>query len=303
MKSAKSIKLKTDTLVGFILVHCLALLAVLPWYFSWTGVIVFFLGVYIFGVLGINVGFHRLLTHRAFACPLWLEHTLAILGTCCLQFSPAFWVAVHRRHHHFADDEMDPHSPLKSFFWAHFGWLLVRPPDMKPAVMTDRYSRDLMRDPLYAMLERRKNWIKITLVPWIALFAIGFGVSAVSGGTWLDAFQFGSSLFVWGGALRTVFVWHTTWAVNSVTHVWGYRNYNTPDESRNNPLIGLLAGGEGWHNNHHADPTSARHGHKWWEFDLSWKTIQLFMLLGLASKAALPSPNLEATFAARAGKP
>lgn len=303
MEAATPIKLKTDTLVGFILVHCLALLALLPWYFSWTGVIVFFVGVYVFGVLGINVGFHRLLTHRAFVCPLWLEHTLAILGTCCLQFSPAFWVAVHRRHHHFTDEEMDPHSPLKSFFWAHFGWLLVRPPDMRPAVMTDRYARDLLRDPLYVMLERRKNWIKITLVPWVALFLIGFGVSAMSGGTWSEAFQFGSSLFVWGGALRTVFVWHTTWAVNSVTHVWGYRNYNTPDESRNNPLIGLLAGGEGWHNNHHADPTSARHGHKWWEFDLAWKTIQLFMLLGLAGKVALPSPNLEATFGARASKP
>ncbi|HEX7883710.1 MAG TPA: acyl-CoA desaturase, partial [Afipia sp.] len=107
------------------------------------------------------------------------------------------------------------------------------------------------------------------------------------------------SLFVWGGALRTVFVWHTTWAVNSVTHIWGYRSYNTPDDSRNNPIIGLLAGGEGWHNNHHADPTSARHGHKWWEFDLSWTTIQLLMLLGLATKVSLPSPNLAATYNAR----
>jgi fatty-acid desaturase len=291
-----TMKLKTDTLIGFILVHLLAALAILPWYFSWTGVAVFFIGLYVFGVLGINVGFHRLLTHRAFACPLWLEHTLAILGTCCLQFSPAFWVAVHRRHHHHADEEMDPHSPIKSFFWAHFGWLLVRPPDMKPAPMIDRYARDLMRDPLYVMLERRKNWIKITLVPWMVLFIAGFSFEALSGGTWLNAFQFGSSLFVWGGALRTVFVWHTTWAVNSVSHVWGYRNYNTPDDSRNNPLVGLLAGGEGWHNNHHADPTSARHGHKWWEFDLTWKTIQLFTLLGLASKVALPSPNLSATF-------
>lgn len=292
-------KLKTDTLIGFVAVHLLAALAVLPWYFSWTGVVLFVAGIYVFGVLGINIGFHRLLTHRAFSCPLWLEHTLAVLGTCCMQFSPAFWVAVHRRHHHYADDEMDPHSPLKSFFWAHFGWLLVRPPDMKPAPMIDRYSRDLMRDPFYVMLEARKNWIKLTLASWMLLFLAGFAVSLISGGSLLDAFQFGSSLFVWGGALRTVFVWHTTWAVNSVTHVWGYRSYNTPDDSRNNPIIGLLAGGEGWHNNHHADPTSARHGHKWWELDLSWMTIQLLMLLGLATKVSLPSPNLAATYNAR----
>ncbi|HEX7883984.1 MAG TPA: acyl-CoA desaturase, partial [Afipia sp.] len=187
-----TMKLKTDTLIGFIAVHLLAALALLPWYFSWTGVAIFAAGIYVFGVLGINIGFHRLLTHRAFSCPLWLEHTLALLGTCCMQFSPAFWVAVHRRHHHYADDEMDPHSPLKSFFWAHFGWLLVRPPDMKPAPMIDRYSRDLMRDPFYAMLESKKNWIKFTLASWMLFFIAGFAISLIFGGSLLDAFQFGS---------------------------------------------------------------------------------------------------------------
>jgi len=293
---SERLKLKTDTLVGFIAVHVLALLAFLPWYFSWTGVVIFTIGLYVFGVLGINIGFHRLLTHRAFSCPLWLEHTLAILGTSCLQFSPAFWVAIHRRHHHYADEEPDPHSPIKGFLWAHFEWLLVRAPDMKPGPMTDRYARDLMRDPLYAMLERRKNWMKVTLAFWLSFFFGGFGYSLATGGSLLDAFQFGSSLFIWGGPLRTVVVWHSTWAVNSVTHIWGYRTYNTPDDSRNNPLIGLLAWGEGWHNNHHADPTSARHGHKWWEIDLSWNTIQVLMLLGLATKVSMPSPNLAATY-------
>ena len=120
------------------------------------------------------------------------------------------------------------------------------------------------------------------------------------GGAIPDAVQFGSSLVVWGAAVRTVLVWHITWSVNSVTHLWGYRNYETPDNSRNNILIGLLAGGEGWHNNHHAAPTSARHGHHWWEFDLAWLTIRVFMLLGLATKVSLPSPNLAATFKSRA---
>ena len=293
-------KLKTDALVGFIFCHLLALLAFVPWFFSWTGVLVLIVGMYVFGVVGINLGFHRLLTHRSFSCPLWLEHTLAILGTCCLQFSPAFWVAVHRRHHHFADEEQDPHSPLKSFFWAHFGWLLVRPPDMKPRVMTERYAKDVMRDPLYAVLDRNKNWIKLTLLAWMAFFAAGFAASALSGASTQDAVQFGSSLFVWGGALRTVVVWHTTWAVNSVTHVWGYRNYETPDDSRNNVIVGLLAGGEGWHNNHHAAPTSARHGHNWWEFDLTWQTIRLLMLLGLATQRLPALCKLGRDFRSRA---
>ena len=116
----------------------LAVLALLPWFFSWTGVLVAVLGMFVFGILGINVGFHRLLTHGSFSCPLWLEHTLAVLGTCGLQFSPAFWVAVHRRHHHYADDEeQDPRSPWRSFsFWSHFGWLLtVRSADMRPVAM------------------------------------------------------------------------------------------------------------------------------------------------------------------------
>ena len=290
-------KLKLDTTFGFVLCHLLAALALLPWFFSWTGVLIAGLGMLVFGVLGVNVGFHRLLTHRSFSCPLWLERTLALLGTCSLQFSPAFWVAVHRRHHHYADEEMDPHSPLRSFFWSHFGWLmLVRRADMKPAVMIDRYSRDLMRDPLYVALERRKNWIKLTLASWLLFFISGFVASLAGGGTVIQALLFGISVFLWGGPLRIVLVWHATWSVNSVTHLWGYRNYETSDGSRNNVFVAIVAAGEGWHNNHHADPSSARHGHKWWEFDFSWQVIRLLMLLGLASKVALPAPGLSATF-------
>ncbi|HSY89338.1 MAG TPA: fatty acid desaturase [Verrucomicrobiae bacterium] len=289
-------KLKTDTLIGFILCHSLALLALFPWFFSWTGVALLAVGMYVFGVLGINVGFHRLLAHRSFSCPRWLEHSLAFLGTCSLQFSPAFWVAVHRRHHRFADEERDPHSPLKSFFWAHFGWLLVRTPDMRPGVMTERYAKDLMRDPFYAMIERRKNWMKITFLSWVAFFVLGFAGDLLAGATFSQAFQLGASLFIWAGALRTVLVWHTTWSVNSVTHIWGYRNYETPDRSRNNPIVGLLAAGEGWHNNHHAAPTSARHGHKWWEIDLAWMTIRALMAFGLATEVILPAPTLSASY-------
>ncbi len=285
-------KFKSDALIGFILCHSLAVLAFFPWFFSWTGVVLLFAGMFVFGVLGVNLGFHRLLTHRSFTCPLWLERTLAVFGTCALQFSPPLWVAVHRRHHHYADDEQDPHSPLKGFIWAHFGWLLMRSGDMRSKPLIERYAKDLMRDPLYALLERRKNWIKLAFLLWLAFFAVGFGAAMLTGSSTAEAAQFGSSLVIWGGALRTVLVWHTTWSVNSVTHLWGYRNYATPDDSRNNRIIAILAGGEGWHNNHHADPSSARHGHRPGEFDFSWQTIRLLQWLGLATNVSLPSPDL-----------
>jgi fatty-acid desaturase len=167
---------------------------------------------------------------------------------------------------------------------------------MRPGVMTERYAKDLIRDPFYAMIERRKNWMKITFLSWVAFFLLGFAGDLLAGASLGQAFQLGASLFVWAGALRTVLVWHTTWSVNSVTHVWGYRNYETPDQSRNNPIIGLLAAGEGWHNNHHAAPTSARHGHKWWEVDLAWMTIRVLMAFGLATEVILPSRNLSASY-------
>jgi stearoyl-CoA desaturase (delta-9 desaturase) len=293
-------KIKNDALGGFLVGHLIAALAIFPWFFSWTGVALFAVGIYVFGVLGINIGYHRLITHRSFSCPLWLEHTLVGFGACSLQFAPAFWAAIHRRHHHFADDEQDPHSPIVSFFWAHFGWLLARPADMRPGPLTERYAKDLLRDTFYAWLGRRKNWMKLAFLSWAAFFVAGLGVAALSGASMPDAIQFGSSLLVWGGALRTVVVWHTTWSVNSVTHIWGYRNYDTPDSSRNNAIVALLAGGEGWHNNHHADPGSARHGHKWWEFDLSWLTVRVLMLVGLATNVVLPSPHRVAMFNAHA---
>jgi fatty-acid desaturase len=289
----KFMELKRDNVIGFAVIHALALLALFPWFFSWTGVVLFLVGIYVFGLLGINLGFHRLLTHRGLSCPLWLERTLAILGTLSAQFSPPFWVAVHRRHHHFAEREGDPHSPHLGFFWAHFGWLLARrPAEMKPAALTERYAKDLLRDPLYAMLERRHNWVWLNLFAWAGYYLAGLGIGLLTGETVATASQFGASLVVWGCVLRTVVMWHLTWSVNSVTHIWGYRNYETPDDSRNNYLTGMLTGGEGWHNNHHADPTSARHGHNWWEFDLTWQTVRLLMLLGLAKDVALPSPSL-----------
>jgi fatty-acid desaturase len=289
----QSAKWMKANIYGFAIIHLLAALAFVPWFFSWTGVILLISGCYIFGVLGINVCFHRLLTHRSFSCPRWLEYAGAILAVCSVQDSPAHWVALHRRHHQFADEEQDPHSPLRSFFWAHMGWLLVKIDD---GPLIERYAKDIMRDPFYRWLDRRNNWLVVALVSWLAYFTVGFVSAALSGASLPDSAQFGASVLVWGAILRTVVVWHLTWSVNSVTHVWGYRNYETPDVSRNNAFIAILVSGEGWHNNHHADQRSARHGHKWWEIDLTWLVIRLLMALGLAKNVALPSPTLEAKF-------
>jgi fatty-acid desaturase len=287
------VKWDKENIFGFALIHLLAAFAFLPWFFSWTGVILLIAGCYVFGVLGINVCFHRLLTHRSFSCPRWLEYAGAVLAVCSMQDSPSRWVAIHRRHHQFADDESDPHSPLRSFFWAHMGWLLVKRDDL-----IERYAKDVVRDPFYRWLDERCNWLIVALVSWAAYFALGFVATALSGASVPDAVQFGASALVWGAILRTVIVWHLTWSVNSVTHIWGYRNYETPDVSRNNAIIAILVSGEGWHNNHHADQRSAQHGHKWWEFDLTWLVIRFLMLLGLAKNVVLPSRALDYKFRA-----
>jgi fatty-acid desaturase len=284
---------------GLAVIHLVALLAFVPWFFSWTGVAVMLLGLYVFGVLGINLCFHRLLTHRGLVCPKWLEHTLAILGVCCCQDTPARWVATHRRHHEHADQQPDPHSPLVNFLWGHMGWLVVKNRDLTRLGIAQRYAKDILRDPFYARLEERFRWAWIVLASWLLFFLGGVVAQALAGGSALEALQFGLSLLIWGVFVRTVVVWHVTWSVNSVTHLWGYRNYETGESSRNNVIIGILASGEGWHNNHHADPRSARHGHTWWEFDTTWLTIRMLAALGLAHKVAEPSPHLLARRARR----
>jgi stearoyl-CoA desaturase (delta-9 desaturase) len=280
----------TIALIGY---HALALLAVLPWFFSWSGVVLAILGLYVFGTLGINLCYHRLLTHRGLVVPTWLEHTLAILGVCCAQDTPARWVAVHRRHHEHADESADPHSPLVNFFWGHMGWMLLENHDLRRLRIYERYSRDVLRDRFYARLEHNR-WLWVVLASWLVFFMGGFAAELGLGGGMRQAAQFAASVLVWGVFVRTVAVWHITWSVNSVTHLWGYRNYETDEASRNNILIGLISNGEGWHNNHHANPRSARHGHRWWELDVTWLTIRFLALVGLAHRVATPSPHLVA---------
>jgi len=279
--------------------HILALLALVPWLFSWTGVALAIVGLYVFGSLGISLCYHRLLAHRGFRVPKWLEHTFAVLGFCCLQDSPARWVAIHRRHHEHADEQPDPHSPLVNFFWGHTGWILVENGELSRLGLFDRYARDILRDPFYKRLERNLWRVWIILLSWTVFFFGGLAASLSMGGSVAEATQFGLSLLVWGVFVRTVVVWHQTWAVNSITHMWGYRNYATDESSRNNLLVGYFSNGEGWHNNHHADPRSAKFGHRWWEIDTTWLTIRLLGMLGLARDVAMPNPRLLATAAGK----
>jgi stearoyl-CoA desaturase (delta-9 desaturase) len=262
--------------------HMLAPLAFLPWLFSWTGVASAILGCFVFGCLGISLGYHRLLTHRSFTCQRWLEHTLAMLGVCCLEDTPARWVANHRCHHQHSDEQPDPHSPMAGFLWGHMGWLFVRNRESDPISMYERYARDLLKDPFYFRYERTMLYIWVNLVQWAVYFVAGAAIGWFSTGTGIGAVQMSLSLFIWGVVVRTVMEWHFTWSVNSLSHVFGYRNYDTSENSRNNWLVAIVSHGEGWHNNHHADPRSAAHGHRWWEFDLTYRTICLLKLLGLA---------------------
>ena len=284
-------RLRWPYLIGVVGFHLVALLAFSPVLFSWTNVFAAFAGLYVFGTLGINLCYHRLLTHRGFRCSRRLEHFFAMLGVCCLQDTPAHWVAVHRMHHKHSDEQPDPHSPLVSFFWSHVAWLWVKNSELSRFTMFERYVKDLLRDRFYVRLERNFTWVSINLTQWAVFFIAGVLIGWFSTGRFDESVKAGAGLLVWGVFVRTVLVWHITWSVNSVTHLWGYRTYDTDESSRNNWLVGLLSNGEGWHNNHHAQPRAASHGHRWWELDVTFLTIRLLETLGLACDVVLPVPQ------------
>ncbi|MFW6058748.1 MAG: acyl-CoA desaturase [Phycisphaeraceae bacterium] len=271
--------------------HVLVLAAVVPWLFSWTGLIAMIVGVHVFGQ-GINIGYHRLLAHRSFQTPRWVERAFVLLALCCMQDTPARWVANHRFHHKYSDTEPDPHSPLVSFLWSHVGWLMFYNAETHNIAAYQKYVPDLVRDPFYFKLEKRP-WILfwVYVAHAMLFFAAGAVIGYVTTASWMAALQFGLSLLVWGVIVRTVAVWHITWSVNSLTHLLGYRNYETGEHSTNNWLVALLTVGEGWHNNHHHDPASASNQHRWWEFDISYYEIKLLEWLGLANNVLPPRPK------------
>ena len=269
-------------------IHLLALTVLIPWLFSWTGVVLMLVGTYAYGGLGINIGYHRLLTHRSFKCPLWLERFFVVVALCCMEDSPGSWVATHRLHHNDTDEPADPHSPLVSFFWGHMGWLLFENRDVRCFSAYERFARDILRDPFYMRLQRTLLGVWIYLAHAALYFVGGWAAGWFLWDSSAAGVQFGLSLVAWGVILRTVAVWHITWSINSLTHMFGYRNYETNENSRNNWVVALLSSGEGWHNNHHIDQASASNAHRWWELDVIWLVIRGLEACGLATEVIRP---------------
>jgi stearoyl-CoA desaturase (Delta-9 desaturase) len=241
-----------------------------------------FLAIYIPTGLGITVGFHRLFTHRSFKTGRVVRFVLAALGSAAIEGPVVAWVADHRKHHAFSDEEGDPHSPhvdhggLRGLFHAHVGWLFIH--DQR--ALKSRYAPDLLADPVVSFVNRTFLWW--VLAGFVAPFTIGY----LLGGTLVG----GLTSLLWGGLIRMLVLHHVTYSINSLCHVFGRRDFETGDESRNLAWLALPSFGESWHNNHHAFPTSSVHGLKWWQVDLSSMVIRALERTGLAWDVVRFSP-------------
>jgi fatty-acid desaturase len=243
------------------LIHALAI-AAFP-LFTWSAFRVMLVGVFVMAPLGINIGYHRLLTHKAFQCPQWFRYALVTIGTLIGAGPPIHWAAMHRVHHRYSDTNLDPHDSTRGFWYSHILHLFLTDPREEDLDHLNAYAPDLMKEPYLRFLNQYGIWMAVAV---LALLYWAGGLP------WL----------FWGGFLRTAITWNIMWLVNSASHLWGYRNYETKDHTVNCWWVGLLAAGEGWHNNHHAYPSCAAHGHRWWEFDLSYFFLRIFRALGLA---------------------
>jgi len=246
-------------------------------FFTWKALFVAIFLCWVSTSLGIGMGYHRLLTHRGYKTAKWVENCLTLFATLSLEGGPIFWVATHRIHHQHSDQEGDPHSPRDGKWWAHMGWILVGKSMHHDTTTLTRYVPDLAKD---------KFHVWITKYHYVPMIALGIALLALGGLPFL----------FWGIFLRTVVGLHATWLVNSATHIWGSRPFATRDQSTNSWWVALLTWGEGWHNNHHAYPVSARHGLKWYQVDLNWYGIWVMKQLGLARQvhcAKLSSPPIQ----------
>jgi stearoyl-CoA desaturase (delta-9 desaturase) len=242
--------------------------------------------MYIVTISGITLGFHRLFTHKSFKCGPGLRALLGIAGSMASQGPLFFWVACHRRHHQHSDEAGDPHSPhahgegwrgvLLGWWHAHVGWMLAHKPENY-----FRLVNDLVRDPVVMTVHRLYFvWVLAGLVlPGVISMAIAGNAAAFWPGV------------LWGGLVRLFVVHHVTWSVNSVCHLFGATPYSTADESRNNAFVAVLTLGEGWHNNHHAFPSSARHGLQWWQVDPSYLALLTLKSVRLVWDIRTPSPR------------
>ena len=231
--------------------------------FSWRNLAVAVFLYWVATGLGISLGYHRLHTHRSYVVPQPLEYFFAVCGALTFEGGPISWVATHRVHHQNSDHDGDPHTPRDGKWWSHIGWLVLGESMHSNTRIMSKYAPDLARHKFYVWLNNY-HWVpSLLLLP--ILMACG-----------------GWSMVMWGLCFRVVFGLHATWLVNSATHLWGKRRFETRDDSRNNWWVALITFGEGWHNNHHAHPTSARHGLAWYEFDPSWLTLKVLRRFGIA---------------------
>lgn len=241
--------------------------------FSWHNLAVLLIGNWVVGSLGVGLGWHRLLTHRSFQAPKWLEYILSIFATMSMQDSPNKWIATHRMHHAFVETDRDPHSTRSGFWWAQIGWVVWGKAQDHDKATLKRYIPDLLKDRGHVLISR--FWLVPIVLSAAILFAVG-----------------GWTMVVWGVGARVVLGWHTTWFVNSLAHIYGSRPHTTADYSTNNWFVAILTFGEGWHNNHHAFPTSARHGLEWYQFDMNWITVRILEKLGWATQIKTPELKL-----------
>ena len=270
------------TLVTIGIFHAGALAAF--FFFSWSRLAV----MAVLYILAINVGigmcYHRLLTHRGYQTPKWVEYVMSIFATMSLEGGPIFWVSTHRVHHQLSDQEGDPHSPREGGWWAHTGWILFGQALHAQTEILKRYSPDLIRDRFHVWLSKY-HWLPITIS----------GVFLLAGGWIWGGWKNGVGMVLWGVLLRVTLGLHATWLVNSATHMWGSQRFRTDDTSKNNFWVALLTFGEGWHNNHHAHPQSSRHGLAWYELDINWYEVSVLRMLGLAWDVKGPRLNLART--------
>jgi stearoyl-CoA desaturase (delta-9 desaturase) len=256
--------------VGWLtLAHAVVLIGA-PMTFTWTGLGVMLFLHWITGSLGICLGYHRLLTHTGMKTHNWVRYVFATIGTLAGEGSPLDWVADHRKHHALSDQEGDPHSPHDGGFWSHAFWLAFHTHNGDRPAYLKRWVPDLYKEKYMRALDYL--FLPLHILAGFVLYGIGYAI---------DGASMGASLVVWGMFTRLVLVLHATWLVNSASHMFGYRNYETTDDSRNNWLVAIVAYGEGWHNNHHAYPRMAKHGHRWYEFDITWQAVKLLRAFGL----------------------
>jgi stearoyl-CoA desaturase (delta-9 desaturase) len=263
--TAKKPPLAWDAITFMTAIHAVALLAIFPSNFSWKALEVAFVLYWLTACIGITLGCHRLVAHRSFEVPKWLEYFFVFCGTLSCQGGPISWIGIHRIHHKHSDTAPDPHDSNRGFWWSHMGWLMHEYRNHKDM---PRYTQDIANDPFYQFCE--KYFVPIQMVLGLLLYWWG-----------------GWSFVIWGIFVRLVVVFHVTWLVNSATHKFGYQSHESNDDSRNCWWVALLSFGEGWHNNHHVYQYSARHGLQWWEIDLTWMTIQFLQLLGLTKNIKL----------------